>query len=197
MEKGFFVTGTGTGVGKTLVSLGLCLHFKATYWKPIQSGTPTDLDFIKKFLDEKKTHPSTYTLKEPLSPNQAALLENIEIDLEKIKKPKSDFLIVEGVGGVMVPLNSKDWVMDLMKKINLPLILVAESGLGTLNHSFLSLEALKKRGFDIKALILSGKKHPGNKKDLEQRSKLPVFELPPVSSITASSLKQAFQGFPA
>ena len=194
-DKGFFVTGTGTGVGKTLVSLGLCLHFEATYWKPIQSGKPTDLDFIKKYLKKEKTLPSVYSLKEPLSPNQAAKLENKEIDLKNIKKPKKDFLIVEGVGGCLVPLNDKETVMDLMKKINLPIIVVAESGLGTLNHSLLSLEALKKRGFLVKALILSGKKHPKNRQDLEKRLKVPVFELDWQESIKPSSLKKAFSSF--
>ena len=130
-QKGFFIAGTGTGVGKTLVSLGLCLHLKASYWKPIQTGRPGDLDFVRPFLAKDKTHPSVYEFKAPLSPNQASEMEGASsIDLKKIQPPKSPFLIVEGIGGLYVPLNTEETVLDLIRLLNLPVILVAESGLG-------------------------------------------------------------------
>ena len=106
-RKGFFVTGTDTGVGKTLVSLGLCLHFQADYWKPVQTGQPGDADYLKNFLPAGSLHASSYAFKEPLSPNQAGERENITIDLNNISTPQSSFLIVEGIGGVYVPLNGQ------------------------------------------------------------------------------------------
>ncbi len=192
-QKGFFVTGTGTDVGKTLVSLGLCLHFKADYWKPVQTGQPSDTDFIKKFLPNNKIHSSAYELKEPLSPNQAGEKENIKIDLKKISIPQSPFLIVEGIGGVYVPLNEKETVIDIMKFIDLPLIVVAHSGLGTLNHSLLTLFALKDKNFKIAGIILSGAKHPDNKRDIEKWTGVPVLlELPILSSITKEKVRDIF-----
>ena len=194
-KKGFFVTGTDTGVGKTLVSLGLCLHFNASYWKPVQTGQPSDSDFIKQFLPKGEVHPSVYELKEPLSPNQASEKENITIDLKRISIPQSPFLIVEGIGGVYVPLNNKDCLMDIIKLIGLPLIVVARSGLGTLNHSLLTLEALKRRNFKIAGVILSGPQNDKNKRDIERWSNTPVLlEIPPLSKITKEELKEVFLG---
>ena len=193
-RKGLFVTGTGTGVGKTLASLGFCLHFKASYWKPIQTGQPGDSDFIKQFLPKNRIHPGSYELKNPLSPNQAGEKENITIDLKKISIPQNSFLIVEGIGGVYVPLNDKDNVMDLMKKIDLPLIVVADSRLGTLNHSLLTLEALKNRNFEIAGVILSGPVHYANKRDIEKFGQIPVIlEIPPLLEITKAALKNLFK----
>ena len=192
-RKGFFVTGTDTGVGKTLVSLGLCLHFKASYWKPIQTGKPRDIDFIKKFLPRDQIHPSAYELKEPLSPNQAGKKEGISIDLEKIVLPHSSFLIVEGLGGVHVPLNEDNNLMDLMKQIDFPLILVARSGLGTLNHSFLTIEVLKRRNLKLSGLILSGPRQSENKRDIESKSGLPVLlEIPPLPCVKKEELIKLF-----
>lgn len=195
LKKGFFVTGTDTGVGKTLVSLSLCLYFKASYWKPIQTGQPSDTDFIRQFLPDDKIHPSAYALKAPLSPNQAAEEENIKINLKKISIPQNPFLIAEGIGGVCVPLNNEDNVMDLMKLVGLPLIVVARSGLGTLNHSLLTLEALKARNFKIAGVILSGPRNDVNKRDIEKWSGIPVLlEIPLLSRITKKNLLDLYVG---
>ena len=189
MRKGFFVTGTDTEVGKTLVSLGLCLHFKASYWKPVQTGQPGDSDFLKKFLPEEKIHPSSYVFQKALSPNQAGEIEGVEIDLKTISLPQSSFLIIEGIGGVYVPLNEKENVMDLIKLIGFPVIVVARSGLGTLNHSLLTLEALKKRNIAIVGVVLSGTKNEANKKDIEQWGQVPVLlEVPLLSEVTKTKL---------
>ena len=193
LRKGFFVTGTGTGVGKTLISLGLCLYFKASYWKPIQTGQPSDTSFIKQFLPTDRIYPSAYALKEPLSPNQAGEKENIKIDLSRISIPQSPFLIVEGIGGIYVPLNEKETVMDLIQLISLPLIVVAHSGLGTLNHSLLTLSKLKDKNFKIAGVILSGPKNKANKRDIEKWTETPVLlEIPLLSAITAEKLRNIF-----
>lgn len=196
--KGFFVTGTDTGIGKTLVSLGLCLKLKADYWKPIQTGPEKDLDFIQQFLPTSQTHKSVYSLKEPLSPNQAAQKEQVSIDLNKIKKPESRFLIVEGAGGVFVPLNKTQTQIDLITQLQLPAIVVARSGLGTLNHTLLTIEVLKNKNIQIKGIILSGPPHPLNKRDLENWSNAPILlELPRLAQITKQEILKAFQSFPA
>ncbi len=196
MSRGFFVTGTDTGVGKTLVSLGLCLFFEATYWKPIQTGEPTDSDFIRQFLEAKKIHKSSYNFKYPLSPNQAAFKEQQNIDLKQINKPVSDFLIIEGLGGAFVPLNDKESQLNLMKKCALPIIVVARSGLGTLNHSLLTIEILQSRGLKIAGLILSGPLNPLNKKDLENWSRVPILlEIPHLTQITNQEILKVFKDF--
>lgn len=192
--KALFVTGTGTEVGKTLVTLGLCLWFKADYWKPVQTGPDKDSDFIKKFLTGKKIHPCSYDFKNPLSPNQAAQKEGQKIKLDKIKTPKSSFLIIEGAGGVLVPLNDKEMMIDLIQKLGFPVIVVAKSGLGTLNHTLLTLEALKARKIKTLGLILSGSPHKDNKRDIEKWGRAPVLlELPVLKPVNAENLLKHFK----
>ncbi|MBC6415883.1 MAG: dethiobiotin synthase [Bdellovibrionales bacterium] len=192
--KALFVTGTGTGVGKTLVSLGLCLHFKADYWKPIQTGQDKDTDFIKKFLKKQIIHPSSYDFKYPLSPNQAAQKENKRIHFHKIKAPRSSFLITEGAGGVFVPLNQKDTLMDFIQWLKYPVIVTAQSGLGTLNHSLLTLEALRRKKIKVLGVILSGPLHQDNKKDIEKWGKTQVIlELPFLKTISSQILRKHFK----
>lgn len=193
-SKGFFITGTGTGVGKTLVSIGLCLKFEANYWKPVQTGEPADEDYVKHFLSPKKICTGAIRLKAPLSPNQAARLQKINLRVSDIKRPqKRNFLIVEGIGGVLVPLNDNETVLDLIIHLKLPVIVVASSGLGTLNHTLLTLNALKKNKISVSGLVLSGPSHPKNKRDLEHWGQVPVlWELKPLSVITKKSLKKAF-----
>lgn len=192
--KALFVTGTGTEVGKTLVALGLCLRFKADYWKPVQTGLDKDSDFIKKFLTGKKIYPCSYDFRNPLSPNQAAKKEGQKIKLDKIKVPKSSFLIIEGAGGVLVPLNDKKMMIDLIQKLGFPVIVVAKSGLGTLNHTLLTLEALKARKIKLLGLILSGSPHKDNKRDIEKWGCVPVLlELPVLKPVNAENLLKHFK----
>ena len=192
--KAFFVTGTGTEVGKTVVSLGLCLYLKADYWKPVQTGPDKDSQFIKKFLSHQKVHSCAYDLKKPLSPNQAAQKEGKNIELNKIQAPKSSFLIVEGAGGVLVPLNDKYKMIDLIQQFNFPVIVVAQSRLGTINHTLLTLEALKTRNIKTLGVILSGDFHKDNKRDIERGSQVPVLlELPFLKPITSTKLLKHFK----
>ena len=193
-SKGFFVTGTGTGVGKTLVSIGLCLKLKASYWKPIQSGEPTDEDYVKTFLPSSKVCPGSFQLKAQLSPNQAARLENKTLKVSDIIWPeRKDFLVVEGIGGVLVPLNDRETLLDLIISFKIPVIVTASSGLGTLNHTLLTLEVLRKHKIPVLGLILSGPSHPENKKDLKHWGRTSVLlELKPLPVITKKSLLKAF-----
>ena len=189
----YFVTGTDTGVGKTLVCAGLCLKLGASYWKPFQTGEDKDYNFIKKYLPESQVHASLYDLPLPLSPNQAAEQAGLQIDLENLQKPRCKNLIIEGVGGCLVPLNKKQLLIDFMQVLACPILLVASSELGTLNHTLLSVEALKSRGLNLVGILLSGPLSPKNKRDIEYYTQVPVLlEIPPLPSLEASLLKSCF-----
>src|SRR6476661_6487153 len=144
-RKIIFVSGTGTGIGKTFVSAILAEALHADYWKPVQAGyaTITDSDWVKNALTNKKSvvHPEAYKLKLAASPHIGAREENITISLQKIadKLPAGDNdLIIEGAGGLMVPLNDHEFVTDLIKLLNVPVVLVSRNTLGSINFSLLS-----------------------------------------------------------
>ena len=162
------VAGTDTNVGKTIVSSLLVNKLDAHYWKPVQCGdldTGGDSATVKKLSGIKANRiiPEAYRLKLPASPNQAAAAEGITIDKENLKLPNhKGALVVELAGGLMVPLRD-DWLqIDQVKAWNLPVVLVARSGLGTLNHTLLSIEALENRNIKVATLILNGEKHKEN-----------------------------------
>lgn len=167
-----FVTGIDTDIGKTIISAILVKALDAEYFKPIQCGDleNSDSDKILK-LTETKVHPETYRFKAPVSPHLAASLENRSINLSEIKLPRTDSnLIVEGAGGLLVPLNDKDFIIDIPKVLNLPVVLVCKSYLGSLNHTLLSIEALKLRGIEILGLIFNGKENPDSEEFLVKRT---------------------------
>jgi dethiobiotin synthetase len=152
-----FIAGTDTDVGKTLVSSWLCLHTGAAYFKPIQTGASegTDRQMVER-LSGTRTYKEKFLFQRPISPCAAAFYEGRSIDLQSIRLPKTDHLIVEGAGGVMVPLNETMLMIDLIQHLKLPLVLVASGRLGTINHSLLSLEALRLRSIEILGIIISG-----------------------------------------
>ena len=149
--NGFFVTGTDTDVGKTLVSAWLLTHLDAWYWKPVQAGTlpETDSATVRRLAEvaPERILPEAYVLPEPTAPHEAARRAGIEISMAKITPPVTDrLLVVEGAGGALVPLTDTAYVIDLATELHLPVILVARSTLGTINHTLLSLEAIRRRG---------------------------------------------------
>lgn len=159
--KPLFVTGIGTGIGKTIVSAILTEKLKADYWKPIQSGDLDDSDTLKvKSLISNtvsRFHPEAYRLTQPYSPHKSAAIDGITIDPKKIILPHtSNQLIIEGAGGLMVPLNDQDLMIDLIQQLNAEAILVIKHYLGSINHSLLSLEALYSRNIPVKAVIFNG-----------------------------------------
>jgi dethiobiotin synthase len=163
----FFITGTDTDIGKTVIAAMLTQGLGARYFKPIQSGTEqtTDTDTVRQLtgLPREYFSASAYTLKAPLSPHLAAARENTRIDLTAITLPADpptpggpgQRLIVEGAGGLMVPLNEKDLMIDLIKQLDLPAILVAPNRLGTINQTLLSLAALRARSIPVIGVILN------------------------------------------
>ena len=156
-----FVTGIGTNVGKTIVSSVLTEAMHADYWKPIQSGTNEgkDSDIIKSLISNSHTviHPESYLLKEPLSPHFAAKLDGIDIELNKINLPlTSNNLIIEGAGGLLVPINDNQFVVDIAKKFQCEIVLVISNYLGCINHSLLSIDYLIRNNYKIHSLIFNG-----------------------------------------
>jgi dethiobiotin synthetase len=156
-----FITGIGTNVGKTLVSAILTEALQADYWKPIQSGTieGKDSDTVKSLISNSKTviYPETYLLKEPVSPHFAAKIDGIEIELGKIQLPEtSNHLIIEGAGGLLVPINKTQYVIDIAKQFDCDIVLVVSNYLGCINHALLSIDYLLRNHFKIKALVFNG-----------------------------------------
>ena len=155
----YFVTAIGTNIGKTIVSSVLVNALKADYWKPVQAGTDdlTDSDLIRATSDYT-VFPEKYVLKKPASPHQSAAEENIEIKLSDFVLPESKrTLIIEGAGGMMVPLNvNGDLVSDIAVRFQLPLIIVSSFYLGSINHTLLTLEYAKKLNVRVALLVFNG-----------------------------------------
>jgi len=193
--QGFFVTGTDTDVGKTVVSAWLLSHLDACYWKPVQAGTEPETDSItvRRLAEvaEDRILPEAYILPDPLSPHEAAKRAGIAIDMNRLKAPACDRpLIVEGAGGLMVPLNDNAFVIDLAAELRLPVILVARSTLGTINHTLLSLEALRRRGLFIAGVVMNGPETPHNRAAIERYGKTQVLaEIPWLEEVTKGALK--------
>jgi len=155
-----FITGIGTDVGKTVASAILVEALQSDYWKPIQAG---DLDFsdthkVKSQISNSNSqfHLNAYALDTPASPHYAAQLDEIVIDLKKITEPKTDnHLVIEGAGGILVPLNDSDCIIDLIQK-DYKVIVVSRNYLGSINHTLLTIEALKSRKISVAGIIFSG-----------------------------------------
>ena len=195
-----FITGTDTGIGKTLVSAVLTAGLRAEYWKPVQSGLLeiTDLQWMKEKTGLPNTHfhEETYRLKLPLSPHESAESEGVSINLDAFRVPErrsAEHLIIEGAGGIMVPLNDRRLMIDLMCKIGAPVLLVASSGLGTINHTLLSLDQLKGRGLDIYGVVMNGPRNPGNRNAIERHGRVSVCaEIEPLEEINPETLREVF-----
>lgn len=156
-----FVTGTGTGIGKTVVSAIITEALKADYWKPVQAGfeSGTDSEWVKNVLSNgvSTVHPEKYKLELAASPHIAAEKENINISIDVIKEamPRVDNLVIEGAGGLMVPLNKKEFVADLIKALDARVVLVSRNTLGSINHSLLTAMACKQKGIRVLGWIFN------------------------------------------
>ncbi len=193
--KGIFVTGIGTDVGKTIVSAILTEVLEADYWKPIQAGDLENTDSMKvqSWISNAKTHihPEAYRLRTPMSPHAAAGIDGVEIDIHQINLVTTDnFLVVEGAGGLLVPLNNKDCIIDLIQYLQLPVVLVSKHYLGSINHTLLSIEALQHRNIPIAGLIFNGETHPENERIIEQKTKLKIlFKLQSLTNLDKVTIK--------
>ena len=198
-----FITGTDTGVGKTVVSAILMKGLNGFYWKPIQSGIEeiTDMAWVqeKTGLPEDHFFSETYRLTLPLSPHAAAAHDGVRIDLDSFHIPEindSAHLIIEGAGGVMAPLNESHLMTDLMKRVGAPVLLVARSSLGTINHTLLSLEQLRRERIETLGVIINGPRNQENKEAIEHYGKIMVVaEIEPIMDIDPQNLKILFMHY--
>ena len=175
MQK-IVISGIGTDVGKTVVSAIVAEYFKASYWKPVQSGDIENSDSVKvKRLTENVTVlEEKYKLTEPLSPHESARIDNVKIDINKLSIPEVNTnLIIEGAGGLMVPFNyNGDVYLDLFEKWNLPVIVVSRNYLGSINHTLLTVNALKQRNIPILGIIFSGESNQASEKVILAATKI-------------------------
>ena len=167
-NKKYFITGIGTDVGKTIVSAVVCEALKATYWKPVQSGSEdgTDRATVESLCSPAvKTIPESYVFKAPVSPHLAAELENDTIDISKLQVPQvTGNLVVEGAGGLMVPITHEYLYADWISEKQLPTIVVSRHYLGSINHTLLTIRQLQQLGVPIAGIIYVGEEN----KDTEQ-----------------------------
>ena len=203
--KVFFVAGTDTGVGKTVVSAILAHALSAHYWKPIQSGIEADSSnpggtdskwILQSGIPAERVPSETYVFNQPLSPHLSSRLEGKTIDLSEIKIPRIEqfsHLIVEGAGGLLVPLNDDTKIIDLIAALKIPVLLVARSALGTINHTLLSLEALRARQIPELGVIMTGKPNYENRRAIEKFGKTTVLaEVPPLPDFSKATLLNCF-----
>jgi dethiobiotin synthetase len=200
MSTDLFITGTDTGVGKTLVSAMLCAALEGFYWKPIQTGSRegSDRRTVMELagLTANRTLPESYVFGPPVSPHLAAEWAGATIDLGTIRRPGGKLpgpLIAEGAGGVMVPVNQTEFMLDLMVKLDLPVAVVARSALGTINHSVLTLRALQGSGVAVKGVVVVGTPNSDNERAIERYGRAPIIgRVPLLEVINRETLLEVF-----
>ncbi|EMR04815.1 dethiobiotin synthase [Cesiribacter andamanensis] len=157
----YFVTAIGTDSGKTLVSALLCRALGAEYWKPIQCGIPADAATIRQLNPQTRVHPEAYFLQLPASPHAAARAEGVQLDARSLQLPATDAsLVIEGAGGMLVPLNDREFIIDLVPHFGAEVVLVANLYLGSINHTLLSWQLLQQRGYPVRGIIFNGTPNP-------------------------------------
>lgn len=192
-----FVTGTDTDAGKTVASAWLCLHAGADYWKPIQSGHPPDSDAATvSRLSGAHAHPERHVFRAPLSPWHAGMLEGVRVSLDDFRLPQTSRpLVIEGAGGVLVPVNESQTMLDLMARLGAPVIVAARSGLGTINHTCLTLQALRARSLPVVGVILSGPANAENRDAIERFGSTRVLaEIPRLEPLDREALSRIAPG---
>jgi dethiobiotin synthetase len=201
----YFVTAIGTDSGKTLASAIVCEALGADYWKPVQAGTPRDTDTVRGLVTNKETifHPEQYFLKTPASPHAAAKIDGISIDFNRFRLPPTEnTLVIEGAGGCLVPLNDSHFMIDVISFFKAEVVVISNNYLGSINHTLLTIEALKNRNLLIKGLIFNGEEneeteriilHHTQLKCLLRIKKEPVIDSDVVMKY-ASELKREWNG---
>ena len=180
MHRRIFVTGTGTDVGKTLAAAILTQALQAAYWKPVQAGNLADTDrmLVESLIQPPAfTMPEQYKLSVPASPHDAARQDGLSIDLDALQPPEepSNHLVIEGAGGLMVPLNRESLVIDLIPQLASEVILVSANYLGSINHTLLSVEALKSRNISVTGIIFNGKRYPAGEDWITRQTGVPCL----------------------
>jgi dethiobiotin synthetase len=176
--KKYFITGISTEVGKTVVSAIITEALEADYWKPIQAGELENSDSykVKQLISNSKTtiHPNSHALNTPMSPHAAAAIDGITIEVSKITEPTTkNNLVIEGAGGLLVPLNNSDTILDIIKP-EYKVIVVSRHYLGSINHTLLTVNLLKEKGFDV-SIIFSGEEHKTTEEVITKITNAPII----------------------
>ncbi len=196
--KSIIISGTDTGVGKTMLSSLLMASLpEYVYWKPVQSGTVdgTDSQTVLSLSEcsPERILPEAYVFSQPFSPHLASRLDGTVVDPTRLSLPRSSDLIIEGAGGLLVPLTDDLLFIDQFKTWNVPVLLACRSILGTINHTLLSIEALRSRDIPLLGCILIGEPNPENEKAIERFSNAKIIgRIPPITSFSAESLRSTF-----
>ncbi len=196
MPSTIFITGTGTDVGKTLAAAITTQSLQADYWKPIQAGNLnyTDRMMVEELVDTNcRTHPETYCLSVPASPHDAAKKDSITISMDALQTPPltNNNLVIEGAGGLMVPLNEKELLIDLIPKVADEVILVSANFLGSINHTLLSVEALNHRNIPLTGILFNGKRYAAGEDWIIENTGVPFLgRLEPQESVDRSMVRR-------
>jgi dethiobiotin synthetase len=192
-----FITGIGTGIGKTIISAVLVEKLQADYWKPVQSGDLDNSDtmMVQSLVSNTKSvfHPETYRLTRPHSPHKSAAIDNVEITLNNFNIPKTENqLIIEGAGGLMVPLNGQFLMIDLIKQLGASVVLVSQNYLGSINHTLLSINALRQHQIPVKGIIFNGTENKDSESYILAYSKINLIgRIPLFTAINKKTIMEA------
>lgn len=199
MARSYFITGTDTNVGKTVLSALLCAALPACYWKPIQTGSVEGTDRKQVIawtgMSQEQALPETYIFDDPVSPHLAAERSGKEIRLGSIAVPSAATspLVVEGAGGVLAPVNSHQFIADLILHLQMPVVLAARSTLGTINHTVMSIKVLRSYKIEVQGVVLIGPEHPENRKAIEHYGNTRVIgQIPVLETINREALCRVF-----
>ena len=198
MNEDLFITGTDTSVGKTLLSALLVAALNRKYWKPIQTGARdgTDRETVMKWADvsAERTYPEAHVFDPPLSPHLAAEQEGVGIDLCRFRRPSSSVpLIMEGAGGVFVPISDDALMLDLMRHLGAPVVVAARTSLGTINHTLLTVSAIRKARLDLRGVVMIGKENCENRRSIERYGNVAVIgQIPWLEKIDRTTLRSVF-----
>ena len=199
--SGYFVTGTDTNVGKTVLSALLVVALDACYWKPVQTGVidGTDRESVRQWaeISEDRLAEETYRFDPPVSPHLAASLAGIQIHLDDFNLPAAPpgaRWIVEGAGGAMVPLNERDMMRDLMQRIGFPIVIAARTALGTINHTLLTVAALRELRLPICGVVMIGDENIENRRAIEHYGSIRVVgHIPMLEKINRATLLEVYK----
>ena len=199
MSRPIVVTGTDTGIGKTVFAAGLADMLQACYWKPIQSGLEgeTDSRIVARLggLSEDRILPERYRLTTPVSPHHAADIDGVRIDAAALDMPEtsSKRLVIEGAGGLMVPLDRSTLYIDVFERWRVPVVLCARTSLGTINHSLLSVDALRRRDIELLGIVFIGEGNPESERAICEISRVQrLGRLPWLTPLSRVPLREAF-----
>lgn len=191
----YFISAIGTDSGKTIISAIVTEALQADYWKPVQAGLEVkDSDTVKHLLTNTTSniHPEQWLLKSPMSPHLAAEKDNINIELDSLSIPATNNknLVIEGAGGLLVPINGKQTVLDLFQKLEGELVLISNIYLGSINHTLLSVNELKNRGVKVKGIIFNGNDPDNTKKIiLEHSGYKELLHVPTLETISSQTIQ--------